>query len=97
MREGIAHGILDSKVDPTKLFTATKYLPPPGPIHGAQTDVGNREFLHEYNAVCGKTGVKHHCRTTLNLKSRCVYYVSLMNSQKLNGESTPNILVNEAV
>ena len=40
------------------------------PIHGAQTDVGNREFLHEYNAVCGKTGVKHHCRTTLNLKSR---------------------------
>ena len=38
--------------------------------HGAQTDVGNREFLHEYNAVCGKTGVKHHCRTTLNLKSR---------------------------
>ena len=39
-------------------------------LHGAQTDVGNREFLHEYNAVCGKTGVKHHCRTTLNLKSR---------------------------
>ena len=65
--------------------------------HGAQTDVGNREFLHEYNAVCGKTGVKHHCRTTLNLKSSWVYYVSLMNSQKLNGESTPNILVNEAV
>ena len=39
-------------------------------LHGAQTDVGNREFLHKYNAVCGKTGVKHHCRTTLNLKSR---------------------------
>ena len=39
-------------------------------LHGAQTDVGNREFLHEYNAVCGKSGVKHHCRTTLNLKSR---------------------------
>ena len=38
-------------------------------IHGAQTDVGNREFLHENKAVCGKTGAKHHCRTRLNLKS----------------------------
>ena len=31
---------------------------------------GKSGVLHEYNAVCGKTGVKHHCRTTLNLKSR---------------------------
>ena len=45
-------------------------------LHGAQTDVGNREVLHENKAVCWKM---------------------LMNSQKLNGEGTRNILLNEVV
>ena len=34
------------------------YLTLHKPIHGAQTDVGNREFLHEYNAVCVENGSK---------------------------------------
>ena len=44
--------------------------------HGDQSDVGNREVLHENKAVCGNT---------------------FMNSHRLNGESTRNILLNEAV
>ena len=50
--------------------------------------------MFETKAVCGNSGGKKSLR---NMKNCCVYYVSLMNFQKLNCESIPNILLNKAV
>ena len=59
--------------------------------------MGNWEDYHENAAACGSKGGYCSLRINNDYEKLVSLLCFLMNLQKLNDESTPNILLNEAV